>query len=664
MKRFIVLLFAVFFTCGIFWTVPADSMAITVDFDNNLPNAFAPSDNIPISNQFAAPEDGGVIFSLSNGNSPYLAEVGSPTTSFARDNILLGDTPVSDPDQGIIQYFLTPYNAHGSMNNDYLTIKYTVPVAVAKFDIIDIDDGEHLIIKAYNTDDEEIDEWTEDNKNIGDGIATNCSFERSSVDIQKITIRNTTSGTGGDFGFDNFYSSTEPIAAKFQAEPTSGIVPLTVNFKDETVGSNILTREWDFGDGSISTDQDVSHTYNNSGRYTVILTVTTTDGDTFQEEYEIYVAAKDAELLYVANKNDNSVSVIDTSPSNSDKISMAVIELPKVNQIVASPEGIAVNPDGTRVYVANSGNDTVSVIETATNTLFGEPISVGDQPHDIVAGPDGKRVYVTNLGNSTVSIINVENDANTLFTTVEMGSGIGLSGIVVDNKGYVYITDKNNDTVRIIEPTSDPLNPLQLSETEINILGEEPVAIAIDSTWTYLYTANKESDNVSKIDIISMDVVFTSSYLNEPVGIAVKPDGSHIYVVNQADGTLTEIDTKENQRTDTDKIGNLPVDAAVNNAGTYVYITNSDDNNISVFDIENNEVAAELAINVGNNPQGLVLVKQAGTSGGSGGGGGGCFISSFNVESNSPVSIFALVFLFAVLMSILTVLFVKIKQNI
>lgn len=45
-----------------------------------------------------------------------------------------------------------------------------------------------------------------------------------------------------------------------------------------------------------------------------------------------------------------------------------------------SPLGIAVNPAGTRVYVANAGSGTVSVIDAATNTVVGAPISVGSLP--------------------------------------------------------------------------------------------------------------------------------------------------------------------------------------------------------------------------------------------------------------------------------------------
>jgi YVTN family beta-propeller protein len=46
-------------------------------------------------------------------------------------------------------------------------------------------------------------------------------------------------------------------------------------------------------------------------------------------------------------------------------------------QVGKLPIGVAVTPDGSKLYVANSGDGNVSVIDTATNTVIGSPISVG-----------------------------------------------------------------------------------------------------------------------------------------------------------------------------------------------------------------------------------------------------------------------------------------------
>ncbi len=80
----------------------------------------------------------------------------------------------------------------------------------------------------------------------------------------------------GDGGPD--YYGTEAIpSADFSAAPTSGEKPLTVSFTDLSEGDPTQW-DWDFGDGSTSTQSDPAHVYQNDGVYTVVLTVTNAFG--------------------------------------------------------------------------------------------------------------------------------------------------------------------------------------------------------------------------------------------------------------------------------------------------------------------------------------------------------------------------------------------------
>lgn len=57
-------------------------------------------------------------------------------------------------------------------------------------------------------------------------------------------------------------------------------------------------------------------------------------------------------------------------------------------------------------YVTNFNDDTVQVIETATNSIVAT-IPVGDQPYGVAVSPDGGQVYVTKRSSNTVSVLNV-----------------------------------------------------------------------------------------------------------------------------------------------------------------------------------------------------------------------------------------------------------------
>lgn len=71
-----------------------------------------------------------------------------------------------------------------------------------------------------------------------------------------------------------------PVAA-FTSDITSGCAPVCINFSDLSAVAapgTIVSWDWDFGDASTSTTQNVQHCYSNPGVYTVTLEVKTADG--------------------------------------------------------------------------------------------------------------------------------------------------------------------------------------------------------------------------------------------------------------------------------------------------------------------------------------------------------------------------------------------------
>jgi gliding motility-associated-like protein len=76
-------------------------------------------------------------------------------------------------------------------------------------------------------------------------------------------------------GVANVGTINDHVAAA-TANPTNGVVPLTVNFTNNS--QNTSTYFWDFGNNSTSTDANPSTTYTSEGTYTVILIATNAGG--------------------------------------------------------------------------------------------------------------------------------------------------------------------------------------------------------------------------------------------------------------------------------------------------------------------------------------------------------------------------------------------------
>ena len=129
----------------------------------------------------------------------------------------------------------------------------------------------------------------------------------------------------------------------------------------------------------------------------------------------------DGSKVYVANEGANTVSVISTATNT-------VIGSPI--PVGNGPFGVAVTPDGSKVYVTNEADNTVSVISTATNTVIGSPIPVGMSPFGVAVTPDGSKVYVANDRDNTVSVISTA--TNTVIgSPIPVGNGPIAFGLFI-----------------------------------------------------------------------------------------------------------------------------------------------------------------------------------------------------------------------------------------
>ena len=59
----------------------------------------------------------------------------------------------------------------------------------------------------------------------------------------------------------------------------------------------------------------------------------------------------------------------------------------------------------TKLYVANNGDNTISVIDGRTNQVI-NTIKVGNNPSGVSVNPNTNIIYVTNYDDNTVSVIN------------------------------------------------------------------------------------------------------------------------------------------------------------------------------------------------------------------------------------------------------------------
>jgi YVTN family beta-propeller protein len=153
------------------------------------------------------------------------------------------------------------------------------------------------------------------------------------------------------------------------------------------------------------------------------------------------------EFAYVANSVSNSVSVIDV---HTQKVVRTVL-------VGRSPQKVAIDPDGRHAYVTNYGDNTVSVIDLPTQIgmdlynaiLRVNNIPVGMNPRGLAVARDSHHAFVVNVGDDTMSVI------DTATGTVIGTSFVGYSPdeVAVARDGTAYITARGDGTVTVIHPS-------------------------------------------------------------------------------------------------------------------------------------------------------------------------------------------------------------------
>jgi YVTN family beta-propeller protein len=163
------------------------------------------------------------------------------------------------------------------------------------------------------------------------------------------------------------------------------------------------------------------------------------------------------QLLYVADSNSDSVSVVDTAANRS----LETIKLqPFVKKVAGiSPESVALSPDQKTLYVACAGINAVGVLDVAgRHPRVAGFIPTGWYPDDVAASPDGKFIAVSTLlgvgaGWNSSNLLNRERRD-------------GMKPELNDHRRYVHA---DRGTVHIIPiPDADELSRYSIAVAEDN----------------------------------------------------------------------------------------------------------------------------------------------------------------------------------------------------
>jgi YVTN family beta-propeller protein len=318
-----------------------------------------------------------------------------------------------------------------------------------------------------------------------------------------------------------------------------------------------------------------------------------------------------AAKVYVADEGDDTVSVVDTATFK------------RIGRITVGrgPHNVQVSPDGRFAWVTNNGekpaerdeghgmpkgeheamagSGEVWAIDTATDAVIAK-VPVGSHPAHVVLTPDGRFAYVTNGGQNTVTVI--DTDAKRAVATVAVGAYPHGARVSPDGR-QAYVADLKGGTVSVIDTqTHQPVAKIEV--------GKGPAQVGFTPHGRLAFVSLSEENSVAVIDPRAQKVLRKLAVGTVPIQLYVTPDSRTLVVANQGTRkkpgkTVSLIDIVSFKTLKTIETGAGAHGVAIDREGRFAYVTNIYANTLSVLDLKDRKVVANVP--VGKEPNGVSL---------------------------------------------------------
>ncbi|CAE6872728.1 hypothetical protein R69746_08546 [Paraburkholderia aspalathi] len=289
-----------------------------------------------------------------------------------------------------------------------------------------------------------------------------------------------------------------------------------------------------------------------------------------------------------------------------------------------SGAGVAAPTDAAFIAMAVPAANQIAILSAATFQQL-QAISVGAKPQGLAFSPDGSALYVANSGDGTVSVIRVTNTNSaegysfSLVHTVQVGGAPQQVAVSPDGAAWVSVDAGSNAgtlakiTNGLVTPKVDPV-----------AVGTSPRGVAVTPSGGLVFVANAGSSSVSVVANSANGPLLRAPVpnLNQPVDVAVSPDGASLLVASAGDRAIVKVDIKYYQTASrkTLPLDETPAHLAEFHGGDYVVVGCSGTAillNTTTGTTERVDLPGA-AQGVGVTPEdGMALVSVAGQDGGS-----------------------------------------------
>ena len=210
-----------------------------------------------------------------------------------------------------------------------------------------------------------------------------------------------------------------------------------------------------------------------------------------------WVLSKDKKFLYVSIPGAAAIVIIDTSTRR------IISQLSTGDN--SAPTQIVLQPDGRIVWVGLDGSGEIVAVDTSNNAMAGR-IKVGNGLHKIVFSADSRNVFVSNSSDDTVSIIDSAK-MQSVATLIVAKTPVALSYGSVSH--LVYAGGINAEIITAIDADARRIVAEIPVKRGISVLRFEP-------TGRFAFAINQLESNVSVIDSATSTITSQVQVVDDP----------------------------------------------------------------------------------------------------------------------------------------------------
>jgi DNA-binding beta-propeller fold protein YncE len=232
--------------------------------------------------------------------------------------------------------------------------------------------------------------------------------------------------------------------------------------------------------------------------------------------------------------------------------------------VLPNAGGLAVTANGKTLVVANNYNDSITMIDTTSNTVVSEydlrpyntsgaeGVAGGEYPWAVSVKDDGT-AFVSSVRDREVVVLNLSNPAAPQFIArVPVGgSAYGMS--FSPDQAKLYVAVSGNDRVDVIDTTSHQLEKSiliggHIGEQQGNgqnagdrkYSGRDTIAVTVSKDGKTLYAVNSGDNSVAVISLdgnngYKVKGLIPTAY--QPMDLTLSADGSQMYIINAKSAT-------------------------------------------------------------------------------------------------------------------------------